>query len=107
MHFKKVAIVDYGLDYFLHVILLVGVFGKDINQLGINSVWVVICLNYRRLFGVVMRMKDNSFFILSKQSYSLLAIRWATPDFVACVRAPPNSSNDTSWLITSLTTSGP
>src|SRR3712207_5516558 len=52
-------------------------------------------------------MKDNSFFILSKQSYSLLAMKCATPDLVACARAPPNSSKDTSWLSTSLTTSGP
>ena len=34
-------------------------------------------------------------------------MKWATPDFAACVTAPPSSSNVTSSPVTVFTTSGP
>jgi hypothetical protein len=34
-------------------------------------------------------------------------VKWATPDFEACVAAPPSSSNVTSSPVTVFTTSGP
>ena len=34
-------------------------------------------------------------------------MKWATPDFAACVAAPPSSSNVTSSPVTVFTTSGP
>ena len=43
----------------------------------------------------------------SNASSSLSAVKCVTPDFVACVDAPPKSSNETSSFVTVLITSGP
>src|SRR4029077_5465347 len=43
----------------------------------------------------------------SREGPSPLAVKCATPDFDACVAAPPSSSNVTSSPVTVFTTSGP
>src|SRR5204863_7359160 len=43
----------------------------------------------------------------SRHVFSSGVEKWATPDFDACVEAPPSSSNVTSSPVTVFTTSGP
>ena len=62
----------------------------------------------RRRLGVVLRQEAEE--VAGVLERSLLVrrdVRCATPDFVACVIAPPSSSNVTSSPVTVFTTSGP
>ncbi len=43
----------------------------------------------------------------ARHSSSLSAAKWATPDVVPCVVAPPRSSAETLSWVTALMTSGP
>ena len=108
LHLEEVAVVDDLGDDLLHVVRLVRRVGDEVDDAVARAVGVVVGLEVRRVLEVVRRQERQQVaHLLEARSARRRHTNVATPDFVACVIAPPSSSCVTSSPVTVFTTSGP
>ena len=105
---EELAVVDDAADHLVHVVRLLGAVRDEVGEPLVHPLGVVGGGVGRRILEVVRRQEATAGSApASGRPRRPRRSNDATPDFVACVIAPPSSSNVTSSPVTVLITSGP
>jgi hypothetical protein len=104
---EELAVVHDEPHDVAHVVRLVRAVGDHRVQLGVHAVRRVGRQHARRRLEVVLRQEPEQVAGVLQELVLVVGARWATPDFVLWVIAPPSDSKSTSSPVTVLITSGP
>jgi len=104
---EEVAVVDDAPDDLVHVVRLLRGVRDEVREALVVTLWIVNDRVGGRVLQVVRRQVREEVSHHREALLLVLAHERATPDLLACVIAPPSSSNVTSSPVTALMTSGP